>query len=267
MASTRSFRLLVAQAAAFASFGVAAPAFADHGWRPLTARGSVSFGLHIGVAPPPPPVYMAAPPPAYMAYPAPTVYAPPVAPAPRPGWHTHDGFFMRLQLGGGGLAWGHDDPTNDYLVSGGAGTFRLALGGAVNRHAVLYGEVFTDTAQNPMVRKDGQTFRATGSSTSAVGIGPGLALYSDSNWFLSGSFQLFHLDVDLQGGDGATETIWSSAIGTGWTVSAGKEWWVSENWALGFAGSLFFGSAPDVKDPRQRWQAASAMLSFSATYN
>ena len=142
-----------------------------------TAPGA---GRRVPVAPPPP----------CPACPAvPTVYA---APAERAGRHTHDGFFMRLSAGGGYLGARDEQGTANATFHGGAGSFALALGGAVSDNLIIYGEGLgqqVDTGELKLAydrRRDG-SFDVKG-SMGLYGGGPGLAYYfMPYNTYISGT--------------------------------------------------------------------------------
>src|SRR5690349_8440159 len=89
-------------------------------------------------APPPPaPAYPVAPYPAaqYPVAPYPAPYAQPYGLAVQtpPGYHTHDGVFVRLYLGFGGTKMESDAAT----ISGTGGGLGIALGGALTPNLIL----------------------------------------------------------------------------------------------------------------------------------
>ena len=96
-----------------------------------------------GYPPPgyPPPGY---PPPGY----PPPGYAPPpaggypYAPPPRhaaPGFQTHDGVYLRLQLGAGYTRMSASQGGDSAVISGGSASIGLAVGGAVTDNLIIYG--------------------------------------------------------------------------------------------------------------------------------
>src|SRR5262249_831673 len=69
-----------------------------------------------------------------------------MASVPRAGFHEHDGVFVRLVLGGGYNNMSTSVQGSDIKVSGGGGSFAVAVGGALSRNLVLYGEIAESTA-------------------------------------------------------------------------------------------------------------------------
>ncbi len=200
-------------------------------------------------APPPAPVVVvpAAPPPSCPACPVvPTVYA---APAERAGRHTHDGFFLRLSAGGGYLGARDERGTGNATFHGGAGSFALALGGAVSDNLIIYGEGLgqqVDTGELKLAydrRRDG-SFNVKG-SMGLYGGGPGLAYYfMPYNTYVSGTLLFTRLvwsEDDLGEEDSEADNEYSEP-GVGLSLSVGKEWWVSSNWGLGVAARLNYSS-------------------------
>src|SRR4029077_12781604 len=103
-----------------------------------------------GYAPPPaaytpPPAY--APPPGY----PPTAYAAPLPP------NVHDGFYLRLHLGGGFTSLSASQLGTDVTISGGSGSFGVAAGGVVSPNLIIYGSLFGSTMSDPDVSVNGLT--------------------------------------------------------------------------------------------------------------
>jgi hypothetical protein len=199
-------------------------------------------------APPPAPVVVVPPPPpSCPACPAvPTVYA---APAERAGRHTHDGLFLRLSAGGGYLGARDERGAGKATFHGGAGSFALALGGAVSDNLIIYGEGLgqqVDTGELKLAydhRRDG-SFDVNG-SMGLYGGGPGLAYYfMPYNTYVSGTLLFTRLvwsEDDLGEEDSEADNEYSEP-GVGLSLSVGKEWWVSSNWGLGVAARLNYSS-------------------------
>src|SRR5262245_33147513 len=84
-------------------------------------------------------------------YPPPAVGSPPApsAPARAPGAKTHDGFYLRLQLGPGYTSMSASVNGTGRSIAGGGSGFDLALGGALNRHTIVYATVMSSTAREP----------------------------------------------------------------------------------------------------------------------
>lgn len=253
---------------------------------PRSAEAPLSGASPAPVASPPP-GFSAGPGPPPNGYGAPAPYAPPPG-APPPGYpppppyypfryapppppeHTHDGTYVRLQLGGGFIKMSSSQGGLDVEVSGSGPSFVLGVGGAVSRNLIVYGAIMDTQASQPEIKSGGTTL-ATGtgeSSAGVVGIGPGMAYYFDaSNLFLSGTILLSKLVINDSVGDKVGESDW------GLTAEAqfGKEWWVSDNWGLGLSLQGLLGSMKDKDRDNSgnipTWHSRALSLLFSATYN
>jgi hypothetical protein len=192
---------------------------------------------------------------------------PPGVTASDPLARTHHGVFLRLSLGPAGFDTETTIGTDKYSVSGGGGGFGLAVGYAVTRSLIVYGEVFDDVAVGPTVKMNDTTISTMGQDYSAgvVGFGPGVAYYFPSNFFVGGTLAVSRLTVQQN-----NQEVAHSGNGFGVSGMVGREWWVSENWGLGLAAQLYVGSIPDnggSSGSSTTWTTAGAMLGFSATYN
>ena len=81
------------------------------------------------------------------------------------------------------------------------------------------------------------------------GVGLGATYYfMPINIFISGSVGLSVLRVEIGSLIGIPLKFETEA-GFGASLLAGKEWWLFDNWALGFAGQLIYSVVPsDAKD-------------------
>lgn len=160
-------------------------------------------------------------------------------------YHTHDGFYLSFEVGSGFNATRLHGVKEKGLAT--AGTFRI--GGAVNKNIILYAN-FSDVAL--FGDKDGEEIL----SISMGGLGIDY-YFMPSNIFLG--VALGGSDV-VQGED--DEKI--RGKGVGFRTSCGKEWWVSENWALGAALSYMHSRTRYDGD----WERSNTIaLHFTATFN
>jgi hypothetical protein len=186
------------------------------------------------------------------------------APESLPGFHAHDGFYLRMHAGfgtsrtsGGGLE-----------ISGPTGTFSVAMGGSVTEQLVVFGEIFDEVDTSPTVKRDGVKQSAAGTSVThtILGYGVGAAYYvMPLNLYLSGTAAVGNASIDFTTLAGKV----SVATKTGFIgrVSAGKEWWVSPNWGLGVALNLTAGWMADKDAAGTRLTSTAASVAFSATFN
>lgn len=183
----------------------------------------------------------------------------PPPPPPRDTAHRHDGFFLRTHIGPAYTHMSADGAT----IKGNGGGFGLAIGGAVQDNLIVYGELFDDVAVGPEIEIDGLSGEA-GEDTAAgvVGVGVGLAYYiMPANVYVSGTLTSARLTTQVDG-----EQIGQSDFGLGLSGMLGKEWWVSDNWGLGFAAQAFVGQMKD-KDDGPTFTTMAAAVVLSATYN
>lgn len=199
-------------------------------------------------APPPPPGGGG------YAYPAQPGYEDPSA-------HRHDSFFLRLWIGPAYTSMKLEDA--DVEVSGGGGSFGIAVGTAVQENLIIFGQLFDDIAMNPTIKMGGAELETSDVNAGVIGVGAGLAYYiMPANVYVSGALTYTQISVQQDG-----QEIGESEFGPGFSLMIGKEWWVSNNWGVGGALQLFGGRMKDKGDGAPTWQTTAAALVFSATYN
>lgn len=235
-----------------------------------------------GYAPPPPPVDPPPPRPtpgygpgyAAPAYPPPPrdywsggYYPPGYLPpgAPLPPENLHDGFYLRLHLGGGFTHVSGGDAFGDTLTAqGGSVSFGIALGGALTPNFIVFGNIFYSGIVMPEVTIGGLGSGPSNSTVILTGIGPGAAYYFEPvNIYLSGTVAAMEVEID----DANNNPLFQTKVGIGVQLVVGKEWWISQNWGLGLAGEFIAASMKDKTDPNVTWTASAYSLLFSATYN
>jgi len=182
------------------------------------------------------------------------------------GGHTHQGFYMRLDVGLGYLSASetYAGATDEY--SGAGVSYGVAFGGAIVPNLILFGELFATTAINADVRVPGYAVAPTGWDLTMWGIGPGVAYYVQPiNLYLSGS--LAFSQITFSDTDTGVE-IDDTDIGVGLNFMLGKEWWVTPDWGLGLAGQLHVARMDSQGTGyNARMKAVAFALIFSATYN
>jgi hypothetical protein len=272
--------------------GAAAAAPAPYpGWPPPQAQAPPPAPGYTGYATPaygaapayPPQGY--APPPGYPATPlvgdpgapagygagsgygAPAPYPPPPPPPTPalaatglPGDRTHDGLFLRAQLGAGVFNMTVDE--QDISFRGPAGSFAVAAGVAISDRLVLYGELASGATADPDIEVNGVSRNLDGSVT-VTAIGAGAAFYimpvnAYVSATVSGTQVTFELDNEK----------FESEIGAGLTLSAGKEWWLARNLGVGAALQLHASSAKtNDTASASTLQPLWVTIALSATFN
>ena len=188
-----------------------------------------------------------------------TESSPQDAPPPK-GFHTHDGFFLRMGYGLGYQSASASADGVDLSIGGVANNLTIAMGGAVAENVIVHAEVFGGTAPGPTIQS-GRGLAKTGDDVKITfaGIGPGMTVYNSANTFISGSVGLGRIGLSQNGEMARTN------FGVGCNLLFGKEWWVSQDWGLGLAGQFYYFSVKE--DPNINWSGAGGGITLTATYN
>jgi hypothetical protein len=213
--------------------------------------------------PGPLPAPAAAPtPPGYAPGYGPPAYVPPGFYAP-PGEPTHQGFFLRLHLGGGSSSYTGSGPAGSTYIAGGNLSFGIALGGTVAPNLALFGNYFVSVAGSASASGTDTRFATTGDA-GIDGFGAGAVYYFEPiNLYLSAAVAAAFLVID----DKQQKMIDETDTGIGFEAMVGKEWWISQHWGVG--GAAEFAGATDMKGhdvSGVTWSAKSFNLVFSASY-
>jgi hypothetical protein len=191
----------------------------------------------------------------------------------RPGFHTHDGFFLRLGLGVGYARTSISVDGDKLTYVGASIPFNLAIGAAIRPNLILFGEVISHGMSSPDKKYAGETKNANSTNLSIQGIGPGVAYYfMPINIYVSGSILLHKVNYDDDNDNYDATDL--STFGFAGNLMVGKEWWVSRDWGLGLAIQGMLGTAKNRAQNDQsghliegRWNSMAFGLLMSATYN
>lgn len=188
-----------------------------------------------------------------------TESSPQDAPSPK-GFHTHDGFFLRMGIGLGYQSASASSNGADLTIGGAANNVTLAVGGAVVENVIVHAEIFGGTALGPTIQS-GRGLAKTGDEVKMTfaGIGPGMTFYNSANAYISGTVGFGRIGLSLNGQDATTK------LGIAFNGMLGKEWWVSQDWGLGIAGQFYYFSAKE--DPNINWSGPGGGITLTATYN
>ena len=180
--------------------------------------------------------------------------ATPAARSDRP--HFHDGFYLRMAVGSGGMRWRDqavsEANVGDTNVNAAGGAAEVSVGGTPSPGFVVAGSLLAfGSAYGDLNDGNGSTHL-----TKTIGyalFGATLDLFPDPR---SG----FHFGGTL-GPAFATKTEddqvhrrWTTTIGAGMSLATGYDWWIARQWSLGFlvraTGARFWGSMTydDVTD-------------------
>lgn len=207
----------------------------------------------------------------------------------RPGVHLHDGFYLRMGIGIGGVT-GSGEPKgadssgasakSDFV--GVAALGELALGGAVLPGVVLGVGTYNAIVPSLTVTAGGEDYESNGALES---IGPFVDLYPNA-------MQGFHLQAAITYAviavsesksktravfNGETYDYVSSSVpaddysggGFGLMAGIGYEWWVGEQWGVGILARLQYASAtlkPAANGPEVSASLIVPGALFTATY-
>ena len=185
------------------------------------------------------------------------------AQAQSPGVHTHDGFYLQMDLGFGWMgSSAEDDAGTELKFTGGAGQFGVALGAALTPNFLIGGSFWGTTIPDPTVELNGTDLGEADATLTLSGFGVHLAYYfTPVNVYLSATPSITQLSLD--DGNSSSETEW----GFGMKFAVGKEWWVSDNWAIGLNGQFAFSSNEDKGTGAPTWGTTWFGVAFSATYD
>lgn len=183
-------------------------------------------------------------------------------PAEVSGRHEHEELFLHALLGPSFILATTTADGEDVSASGGGATLRLAAGYNVARNLVVFAELFADVTVSPALEAGDLMESPEDTAFGVSGIGAGLAYYFAGNYYVSGSVDVVSLSLEYEEG-GRTVTRVSDE-GLGGNLSLGREFWVSDGWALGLAVQAFLGSVPGSDSD---WTVGTFGAGLSASFD
>ena len=160
----------------------------------------------------------------------------------------HDGLYLRMAVGTGGMRWRDQAVSNanvgDTNVNAAGGAAEFSLGGTPSPGFVVAGSLLAfGSAYGDM---------NDGSGSTHMDKTIGYALFGATLDFFPDPRSGFHFGGTL-GPAVATKTEddrvnrrWTTTAGAGFSVAAGYDWWIARQWSLGFlvraTGARFWGS-------------------------
>ena len=160
------------------------------------------------------------------------------APASGSGVRTHDGFYLRLGLGFGGVG-GNVTPDGggpSTSMKGGTVSSELAFGGTIAPGLVIGGGIYSMIVPSPKYTPDGGTEVDAGAHHIA-GFGPFLDWYFDPT---KGG----HLQAGLLLASGVISqkdpAPGAKGFGGGLMIGGGYEFWVADQWSIGPLARITF---------------------------
>jgi hypothetical protein len=192
----------------------------------------------------------------------------PVYAVPYYGYHTHDGFFMRLNAGFGFMTASETYAGATDTYSGPGVTVGAAFGGVVAPNLIVFGELLATDIQDPDFEVSGVpgSTALNGMDVAMGSIGPGIAYYfMPINLYLSATLTFTRISFSDSTPNHASG---DTNAGIGLSLMVGKEWWVGWDWGIGVAGQLHIASMRDHPSGYDARMGATVFsILFSATYN
>lgn len=175
---------------------------------------------------------------------------------------THDGFLLRLNLGFGYESLSISNSDSDLSIGGFGAGANVALGGLVAADLAIQAEFFGSAVVSPNVSQDGVDLgEANDVTLNLSGLGVGITYWiMPTNLYLVGMVGLSKATIEVEGS--TFESDWGLAL----QAIVGKEFWVGDEWGIGFAGQLLWANVPtDTESASSSYFAFNVL--FSATYN
>lgn len=179
---------------------------------------------------------------------------------------THDGFFLSIALGFGyqNIDFVIDDwqswPSND---AGTATDIDVKVGGRIVNNTLLHATLTGNTRTGTI----GSGYESIKVNMSLFGLG--VTHYFPGNFFATASAGIsqFHANSNVRTFEA---TVAASAnntedvnAGFGFQVGGGKEWWVSDNWAVGASAAFLYGFAYNLDDTKESSLGITARISVT----
>jgi opacity protein-like surface antigen len=183
---------------------------------------------------------------------------------------THDGFFLRMELGAGYLMMPGTleggSSSLDVDISGMGGLGGLLLGGTPADGLVIGGGSLASVVSKPTI-KVGDFEDEADDDLSLSLLGPFVQYYPDPTGGLH-----FELLLGYASASGTDDDADEAATGFGVSAGVGHEWWVSEEWSLGVAGRFHYANVKYESDSgnttiTQKYNAMVPGVVFTATYH
>lgn len=151
----------------------------------------------------------------------------------------HESFWGRFILGTGtGTTVIEDVQGSDMEFNGLPIGAHIQIGGSITQNLILFGEAGGITVSEPDLTWQGDETTLKNADLSVNDFGIGICYYlMPSNIFISGSLNISKDKIESDATDDGESTAGETDSGFGFYLSAGKEWWVGDNWSIG--GAIF----------------------------
>lgn len=168
------------------------------------------------------------------------------------------GFWLRGNFGFGYGSFSSDDAT----ISGAAGIGSVSLGKFFNDRTVGFVDIAFSPITGPTVEMGGITASTSEDVTAGVaGLGIGVGYYLVPNSvFLGGSVTIATMSMEVK-----NEALGETNPGPAASLILGKDFVISDKWALGVAGQMMLGTMTD-KGGEPRWTTVATGLDFTFSF-
>lgn len=254
-----------------AVFGLLLVAFPARAQTPRPAGAGT--GAPAREVPPPPPPSDTSSPPGSMSVETPppggmSVETPPPPPVRGRTYHMHDGFYLRMSLGGGYIGGTVSQAgAPDITLSGGGGAFDLLIGGTPAPGVVIGGAILGNTAPNPSFAVDDQQQDVSAQLTFGLA-GPFIDGFTDPKGGFHVGGMLGGAGLSLDDNSGGASSTTFSGYGAGMWV--GYAAWIASDWSLGgmlrLTGARTVHAATETT-PRLTASARAITILFTALYH
>jgi hypothetical protein len=168
------------------------------------------------------------------------------------------GFWLRGNFGMGYASFSSDEAK----ITGAAAVGAISVGKFFSDDFVGFVDIVVSSITGPTFKMGGRTVTADEDITSLVGgIGIGVGYYLvPSSLFLGGSLSIATLSLEAD-----NDKVAETDPGLAGSLILGKDFVISDKWALGVAGHLILGTMTD-KGGEPRWTASAGGLSFTFSF-
>ena len=213
----------------------------------------------------------------------PAAYPPPPLLAPT-GAREHDGFYLRLGLGGGRLGGSVGSNSSSELRGAfdgsfgrGSLAFELAIGGTPAPGLVIGGGIWADSAlgqpNSTDIRVNGKAASALTFDRASIGLlGPFVDYYFDpkQGFHLEGALGIASMNLGKGSRGSSVVSDTKTMGGLGFMLGGGYEWWIAEQWSLGAILRFLYVSTESNHNDAEVWMGkgyAFPEILFGATYH
>jgi hypothetical protein len=188
--------------------------------------------------------------------------------------HRHTGLFLSMSGGVGGSVM-NSSPQDTSVRTGGLNIpIQFDLGYTVRENLIIYGSFDMNTVEKATIERNNvkvdNGYGKTSMITSSFGVGARY-YYAKFNAFgsIGATINMATISVYANETDQQSLHDYTSDVGMGFIAKIGKEWWISNRWALGgsFVYSLGYCPSGNLFDTKTNLLVQNYGILFTATFN